>query len=330
MDIDLDVSVPEWLATPKQTFLYRTIVDALQSSRLSDSQAKSRAIENSTIYLCTSVGSRKESQDVMRRFSKVVVAIIWQIPHDHVYQDILTDAVISLRKWTEPIAKFGRGETFWDDWESLPELFMFISDMRQGAKPRWRIYLMNVLLTIILLTDLIACFGDQAPPEKITNFQRLTSFTARLTGAGYTKWMNWPALDLSHALGTSHKKGMAFDCRLWIATEWILHSADAIYIALIDWKEDLELQRTWEVLRPIGPALQKWQAWRQRLVEFKENWDEWESKETTLERVNQAIQEMETVEQRHAKTEEEQNADKCADSAIKRAKKKSGKPLPMN
>lgn len=318
MDIDLDVSAPEWLAAPKQKFFYRTIVDALQSSRLSDSQAKSRAIENSTIYLCTSVGSRKESQDVMSRFSKAVVAIIWQIPHDHVYQDILTDAVISLRKRTEPIAKYGKGETFWNDWESLPELYMFIADMRQGKNPPWQIYLMKVLLTIILLTDLIACFGEQAPREKITNFQRLTSFTARLTGAGYTKWMNWPALDLSHALGAPYEKGMTFDGRLWIATEWLLRSADAIYIALSDWKEDLELQRTWEVLRPVGPALQKWQAWRQRLVEIKENWDEWEFKDTTLERVKQAIQAMETVEQRYAKpAEEEQKGDKCADSAIK-------------
>ncbi|KAI7788158.1 hypothetical protein LA080_012223 [Diaporthe eres] len=253
MDINLDVSAPEWLAAPKQTFLYRTIVDALQSSRLSDSQAKSRAIENSTIYLCTSVGSRKESQDVMRRFSKAVVAIIWHIPHDHIYQDILTDAVISLRKRTEPIAKFGKGETFWNDWESLPELYMFIADMRQ---------------------DLIACFGEQAPREKITNFQRLTSFTARLKEAGYTKWMNWPALDLSHALGAPCEKGMTFDGRLWI-----------------------------------------------RLVEIKENWDEWEFKDTTLERVKQAIQAMETVEQRYAKpAEEEQKGDKCADSAIKGAR----------
>ncbi|KAG6358758.1 hypothetical protein INS49_012277 [Diaporthe citri] len=296
MDIDLDVSAPEWLAAPKQAFFYQTIVNALQSSRLSDSQAKSRAIENSTIYLCTSVGSRKESQDVMWRFSMVVVAIIWQIPHDHVYQDILTDAVISLCKRTEPNEKFGKGDTFWDDWESLPELLMFITDVRQ---------------------DPIACFGEQAPREKITNFQRLTSFTARLTGAGYTKWMNWPGNELSHALGATREKGMAFDCGLWIATEWLLRSADAIYIALNEWEGGLEVQDTWKILRPIGSALQKWQAWRQRLVELKENWGEWEFKETTLERIKQAIQEMETVEQRHAKIGEEQNADKCADSAMK-------------
>lgn len=320
MDIDLAVSAPEWLATPKQISFYQTIVDALQSSRLSDSQAKSRAIENSTVYFCTSAGSRKESQDVMWRFSMVVVAIIWQIPHDHLYQDILTDAVISLRKRTEPNAKFGTGETFWDDWESLPELFMLIADMRQGTGPTWRIHSMNVLLTIVLLTDPIACHEEQAPREKIINFQRLTSFTARLTGAGYTKWINWPVDELSHALGASREKGMAFDCRLWIATEWLLRSADVIYIALSESGKDLELQDTWKVLRQMGPALQKWQAWKQRLVELKENWDEWEFKETTLERIKQAIQEMDTVEQRHTKIKEEQNADKCADSAMKRIK----------
>lgn len=143
MDIDLHVSAPEWLATPKQTFFFQTIVDALQSSRLSDSQAKSRAIENSTVYFCTSAGSRKECQDVMSRFSMMVVAIVWQIPHDHVYQDILADAIISLRKRTEPVAKFGEDEGFWGKWENLPELLMFIMDKRQGTKPLLRIYLME-------------------------------------------------------------------------------------------------------------------------------------------------------------------------------------------
>lgn len=143
MDIDLHVYPPEWLATPKQTFFYQTIVDALQSPRLSDSQAKSRAIENSTVYLCTSAESRKECQDVMWRFSMVVVAIIWQVPHDHVYQDILADAIISLRKRTEPVAKFGEDEGFWGKWENLPELLMFIMDMRQSTILPLQIYLME-------------------------------------------------------------------------------------------------------------------------------------------------------------------------------------------
>lgn len=114
---------------------------------------------------------------------------------------------------------------------------------------------------------------------------------------------------------------MTFDCGLWIGTEWLLHSADATYIALREWEEDWEFPGGWQHLKPTGSALQKWQAWRQRLIDLEENWDEWEFKETTLERVRQAIQEMETVEQRHAKPAgEEQKEDKCADNGLKDTK----------
>lgn len=133
-------------------------------------------------------------------------------------------------------------------------------------------------------------------------------------------WMNWPAFGLDYTLGRPREKGIGFDCSLWIGTEWLLRSADAIYIALSEWEEDSELEERWKVLKQFGPALEKWQAWRQRLVELKENWDEWEFKDTTLERINQAIREMETVEQRQAKIEEEQSADKCADSVTRVAK----------
>lgn len=170
------------------------------------------------------------------------------------------------------------------------------------------------------LIDQVDDFKEKTPRKEILNYRRLTSFTARLTDAGYKPWMNWPAFNLSYALGAPWEKGMVFDCHLWIGTEWLLRCAGDIYQALCDREDDPEWEQNWIYLKPEGTALQKWQAWRRRLVELEEDWDNWDFKDTTVERIKQSIQEMDNVEKHYAKIEEEQNADNCTVSRIKGAK----------
>lgn len=150
-----------------------------------------------------------------------------------------------------------------------------------------------------LLSDPTSDLDRQPTQEQILKWQRLTSFAARLTGAGFTRWVNWPVNEVSHALGRPREKGTRFDCNLWIATEWLLRAADATYGEL------RECEDIFEERRPVAPSVQKWRAWRQRLVELEQNYDKWDFKDTTLERIRQAIQEMDIAEQGHILIEEE-------------------------
>lgn len=133
MDVDLDFSTPKSVSSPREKFFYQFILDVLRSSTMPDSQAKSRAIANIAVYLCTSTDSPDESEYSMWQFWIVVGAIIPQVPHDHLWQDILADAVTGLRQRPEPIAKFGKDEKIWGNWEALPGLTMWMMDFRQGT-----------------------------------------------------------------------------------------------------------------------------------------------------------------------------------------------------
>lgn len=132
MNTDLDVSAHHWLEPPTHKFFYQTIVDILRSSKLPDLKAKSRAIANSAINLCTSTDSREEAQYRMWQFWLAVGRIIPQVPHDHLWQDFLADAALSLRRRPEPRANFGKNDNVYGDWEDLPDLVMYMMDFRQG------------------------------------------------------------------------------------------------------------------------------------------------------------------------------------------------------
>lgn len=135
-------------------------------------------------------------------------------------------------------------------------------------------------------------------------YQRLTSFAARLLGRGYTKWrMGHPIYELSSVLGRPQTKEIDLDCRLFSATEWLLHAADAVYKDLCSWQEEWEkvgCKDGGEALKPEGSALEKWRTWTQHLCEFEGQWEKWEFKDTTQERIGRAIKEMKAVEEQHA------------------------------
>lgn len=69
---------------------------------------------------------------MMWQFWLAVGDLIPQVPHDHLWQDFLADAVLSLRRRPEPRAKFGKNDNVYGDWEDLPDLVMYMMDFRQG------------------------------------------------------------------------------------------------------------------------------------------------------------------------------------------------------
>ncbi|KAL1853096.1 hypothetical protein Daus18300_011924 [Diaporthe australafricana] len=307
--MDIDLEEIDTCQLSASGCVFRTVLlETLPSSKLPDWQTKSQLIADSVVRLYTSGSSGETLTSILWNFWAVVFQAIGLIPHDHPWQDILTDATLSLRQRTEPIDEpdlYGQDRLKWED---LLELEMHMLDMRQ---------------------DPITCFGDQAPRNVVMEFHNLTSFAARLSRAGFAVWPSSSTGEISMALEwppeSRPESGFKFDSRLWIATEWLLRSADSVYTAFCDhedeWPTPRELLKeglaTWlcpleegtceDEIPPLN--VRRWQLWRQRLVEIERSWPEWDLKDTTAERILHAVREMDLVTEQRAKGRQEQSAD---------------------
>lgn len=67
---------------------------------------------------------------------------------------------------------------------------------------------------------------DEARSEEFPQWKNLNSFVARLTSLGFTPWLNLPIWQLRIALEELLVKGAAMECRVWVASEWMLRCAD--------------------------------------------------------------------------------------------------------
>lgn len=109
--------------------------------------------------------------------------------------------------------------------------------------------------------------------EEFTKWENLNSFVARLTEAGFAPWLNFPIWQLRMALEEPPVKGPAMACRLRVATEWVIHCADAIFEE-INLKEELDesLSRAlktgslYEGKPPL--SVERWNFWKKRFIEI--------------------------------------------------------------
>ncbi|KAI2468631.1 hypothetical protein F4781DRAFT_397313 [Annulohypoxylon bovei var. microspora] len=70
--------------------------------------------------------------------------------------------------------------------------------------------------------DPISSTTGQPNQRSITEWQNLNSFLARLTSKDFCPWLQLPIWELRNALECPPSKGDVMECRLWIASEWIL------------------------------------------------------------------------------------------------------------
>lgn len=72
------------------------------------------------------------------------------------------------------------------------------------------------------------CDSMEDPSDKFAKWVNLNSFIAGLTSKGFAPWLNLPIWQLRAALEEPTVKGPAMECRLQVASEWILHCASPI------------------------------------------------------------------------------------------------------
>ncbi|KAL8912921.1 MAG: hypothetical protein Q9172_007401 [Xanthocarpia lactea] len=114
--------------------------------------------------------------------------------------------------------------------------------------------------------------GEQLS-EDFAKWKSLNTFIARLTSTGFAPWLNLPIWQLKMALEESPVKGPAMECRLWVASEWIIQCAHPIFEDLNS-KEELDEStarslRTGPLCDNIPPmSLERWEYWKKRFSEL--------------------------------------------------------------
>lgn len=152
--------------------------------------------------------------------------------------------------------------------------------------------------------------GYEYTRDEVVGWMRLNSFVARLSSAGFMPWPNIPALGMYQAFEDHPPEDRtAVDCRVWVATEWLLHAGPCVWDVFCGSKEEEVEGKKTEVYKfppyPAGPlcvgvpdrGVQKWEFWRGRLLNFAESWDQTvgESVDTTRERILQTVQHMDSI-----------------------------------
>ncbi|RDL35973.1 uncharacterized protein BP5553_06585 [Venustampulla echinocandica] len=109
--------------------------------------------------------------------------------------------------------------------------------------------------------------------EEFAKWKNLNSFVARLTSTGFAPWLHLPIWQLRTALEEPPVEGSAMECRLWVASEWIIYCADPIFKYMTP-NEELD-EGTARALRtgtlcdgksPLG--VERWGFWKKRFSKF--------------------------------------------------------------
>ena len=109
--------------------------------------------------------------------------------------------------------------------------------------------------------------------EDVDAWKRLNSFMSRLLKDEFPRWMALPYWEISKALETPPQEGVAFDCYLWVATQWLTHCGQLLrrHMGLAEGldEEAQEAIPTGPLCKSVPPrSLERWDFWRSRLAEL--------------------------------------------------------------
>ncbi|KAF5010629.1 hypothetical protein FDECE_3231 [Fusarium decemcellulare] len=124
---------------------------------------------------------------------------------------------------------------------------------------------------------------DGGDASGIAQWKNFTSFIARTSTNSPWRWRSiW---HLREALEEPPVKGPDMECRLWVATEWIIRCADCSVI----W-----LGPNCNAKRVL--SLERWEFWKKRLSELAADAEELELGSTVPTRITKALEAMTAVE----------------------------------
>ncbi|TGJ84680.1 hypothetical protein E0Z10_g4079 [Xylaria hypoxylon] len=231
--------------TPSERAIFNVLSATLQYP--AKPQAKGVKLADDIYFFCNSLDEGDNVSETLWEVWSVVLDIAACIPPGHLWQDSLVLALDSLHKQDVAISKHDESLL----WKDLPNLAFCVRE--KWSDP--------------------TCTGEDVS-EEFTKWKNLNSFVARLTSTGFAPWLSLPTWQLRTAFEEPPVIGPARECRVWIASEWIIRCARPIFEDMTEGREELD-ESTARSLR-TGPlcddalplSLERWQFWRKRFAEL--------------------------------------------------------------
>lgn len=158
--------------------------------------------------------------------------------------------------------------------------------------------------TVWLIID--PTFTGEVLPEEFSQYRSRTSFYAGLKRAGLMPALAFPIWDIRAALEEPPPPNgsNAMDCRIWVASEWIIQCARLLFIDLGSSEElDEAAARGLQTgplcgdndkMAPLSVA--RWEFWKTRLSEIASQVGSSGLTITTAERISKALEAMDAAE----------------------------------
>ncbi|KAK0645294.1 hypothetical protein DIS24_g8068 [Lasiodiplodia hormozganensis] len=240
-------------------------------------QTKATKLAADIEFFCNSAEGAAAIDELLWYLWAVIVEIAQQIPPGHPWQVSLIESLDNLRQRDGSVLGSDKSTMLWKD---LPNLSACVRE-------KW-----------IDPTD-----SGEDPSDNFAKWVNLNSFIAGLTRKGFAPWLNLPIWQLRAALEEPIVKGPAMECRLQVASEWLLHCAGPIF-------KDMKLDEDEEVDESLARALrtgplcegkapqsvERWNFWKKRLSELSGELGSLEVDPGIKGRISDALKSMEVAE----------------------------------
>lgn len=235
------------------------------------------------VFVCTTPLLNKDEPCSIFYVWNVVITLSQYVPPDHPWQDSLVQAVDSLRH--------REGHMNGTDsalWKNLPYLAICMREMREDG------------LDIDYSEGLTQEESKTITEAEMNKWKNQNSFNARLTGPEWAPWLNFPIWQLRSALEEPPLKGPVQECRVWIATEWLIRCAEKLLEYQGSGQGPLNVLKTGSLCSEDIPQLgiSRWEFWKKRLGEFAANAESFEFEGVILERISESLKRMEAAQKK--------------------------------
>jgi len=207
----------------------------------------------------------------------VVLDIACCIPPGHSWQDSLLRCLDNLRQREgHPKGYYCPNDEQLNLWKDLP-------DFSPCVREKWN-------------TD--PTEHDEDSSEEFAKWKNLNSFIARFMSNQAAIWLNLPVWQLRAALEEQQGKDSrpATECRLWVASEWIIQCAGPIFKEMNSKAEldeyEARVHRTGSLCGSEPLSIERWEFWRKRFSELVAGVDS-----TVAAHVSDALQSMDAAEE---------------------------------
>ncbi|KAJ5357207.1 hypothetical protein N7541_004365 [Penicillium brevicompactum] len=211
---------------------------------------------------------------------EILLEVVCIVPIDHPLHEVLIAAVDDLRREGGAVAGSDVGNTPHQTsdsttslkWEDQPRLSMYLFDNGQVSKLK-ATSLFSARNSNIKEdpTDL-----DDHSSEDIEAWKRFNSFASRLISHDFQSWIVLAYWEIAGGLKTVPQNTTGFECKIWVATEWLIQCGTILFKDLSSTEEldarELASIKSGPLCQDISPhSVQRWDFWQSRLVELTNN-----------------------------------------------------------